>query len=169
MAIARKRRHRETGDMSLNVTSLMDVLTVLLFFLIKSFSVTSTSLLVPEGLALPHLDQAAGAEEALVVSLSKTDLRVGERRLAKLNSGSYSPSDVAGDGSTILPLKHALDKEIKKRNALFEGTDSSRIPPAKILLQVDKRLPFATVKLLLHTASQAGYSDYQFAVMKTLE
>ena len=53
MGRLKKRKKREALEYTLNVTSLMDVLTVLLFFLIKSYSVSAAALQVPQGMRLP--------------------------------------------------------------------------------------------------------------------
>ncbi len=167
MALIRnKKRRMEIADANVNITALMDVLVVLLFFLIKSFSVSASQIIPPPGMRLPASEVKIPAAESVLVSLSKKELRVNNKIIARLASGRYRAEDIGDDGRTILPLQTFLMKEIKKRNAIYEGAgDLSFLPPAKILIQADKRLSFKTMKYLLHTASVSGYGDYQFVIL----
>ena len=149
----------------MNITSLMDVLTVLLFFLIKSFSMTASQVEIPAGIRVPAAVSQQQMEEGLAVSLSKEALIYQGQVIAKLNNGHFNPSDIGPDKRTILPLQQILDKENKKRMGIFKNAGNlSLLPPGKIIVQSDKQLTFGTMKYLLHTASYANYNDFQFVV-----
>ena len=151
MALIRKRSKKmDLSEANVNITALMDVLVVLLFFLIKSFSVSASQLNPPKDLRLPASMVETPVEEALLISLSHGELRGKGELLTGLVRGSFQTMDIGDDGRTILPLKQFLDQEIKKRNELYgENIDVSKLPPAKILIQADRRLRFQTMKYLL--------------------
>jgi biopolymer transport protein ExbD len=161
-----KRKKRHLPEQAMNITSLMDVLTVLLFFLIKSFSMTASQVEIPEDLRLPAAVSTDQFEEGLAVSLSKNSLVYHGQVLATLQNGRFKPADIGPDKRTILPLQQILDKENKKRMGIFKNAGNlSMLPPGKILIQSDKTLTFGTMKYLLHTASSANYGDFQFVVV----
>lgn len=167
--MALPRRIRKTGitleDGNISITSLMDVLTVLLFFLIKSFSVSTQALSPPQDVQLPLASQEENAEEAITVSLSPNEVRVNSQVLTKLKGGRFPASEIGEDGRTLQPLKRYLDLQMQKRNAVYKGEgDISFLPPGKVLIQAHKDLPYGLVKVLLHTSAITGYSDYQFVV-----
>lgn len=160
-----KKRHRHLPEQNLNITSLMDVLSVLLFFLIKSFSMTASQIDIPDGIRVPAAVSQEQMEEGIAVSLSKDSLIFQGQVIAKLNNGRFNPSDIGSDRRTIVPLQAILDKENKKRMAIFKNAGSlSMLPPGKIIVQSDKNLTYGTMKYLLHTASYANYNDFQFVV-----
>jgi len=165
-----KRRSRITAklpEVSINITSLMDVLTVLLFFLVKSFSVTSASVDLPKDVRLPASVSDDQFEEGVTVALSKEALYFHNKPIIKLSNGHFKSDDLAGDRKTLIALKDILDRENAKRKSVFQGAgDLSFLPPGKIVIQSDKKLPFGVVKHLLHTATVAGYTDYQFVIQK---
>src|SRR4051794_2032249 len=166
MGHLKKRKHRrELMEFTLNVTSLMDVLTVLLFFLVKSYSVSQAALATPQGLRLPASTANGELEETVAVALTAKELRVNNNVLVTLTNGRFDAKDLGRDGRTIMPLKKLLDEEYAKRNQLFsaEGTTEG-LPPGRVLIQSDKALEFATIKFLLHTAAQSHYNDYEFVV-----
>ncbi|MGE0615227.1 MAG: ExbD/TolR family protein [Bacteriovoracia bacterium] len=158
----RRKRHIE-GD--LNINALMDVLTVLLFFLIQSYTVSTTAITPPKGMRLPASTSMTKIEESVSVSLSATELRANNQLLLKLHRGQLSPIDLGEDQRTITVLKSFLEKEYRKKNQIYEGAgDLSFLPAASVLVQADKDLPFALVKHVLNTVATVGYKDYQFVV-----
>ncbi len=165
MALRKRKHKREQLEFSLNVTSLMDVLTVLLFFLVKSYSVSQTALAMPEGLRLPASLVKADLEETVSVALTGKELRINNAVVATLVDGKFEAKDLSKDGRVVLPLKNFLDEEYKKRNAVFSSAGmTENLPPGRVMIQSDKDLSFGIVKFVLHTAAVANYNDYEFVV-----
>jgi biopolymer transport protein ExbD len=164
----KKTRKALTIADNINITPLLDVLTVLLFFLIKSMSVTSISLNTPDDIKLPISYIEANAEEAVLISLSKNSLNVDQEEIMKLDDGKYKNSEIGADQRTLRPLFDILEKKYKQRLALYEGVegvDLKNIPAPKLLIQADKEITFSSMKHMLHTVAKAGYTDYQFIVL----
>jgi len=160
----RKARHRMT-DSNVNITALMDILTVLLFFLIKSFSLSSTSLSIPDGVRLPASFTNSPVVDAVKLSLSEKELKADHQLLANLKNGQFRGSDLSRDHKTITSLKEYLDVQMQKKKALIpEGAREEDETFGKLIIQADKELSFKTLKLVLHTAASSGYEDYQFIV-----
>src|SRR4051794_11855286 len=166
MGHLKKRKHRrELMEFTLNVTSLMDVLTVLLFFLVKSYSVSQAALQIPQGLRLPASTVKGELEETVAVALTQKELRVNNQVLITLENGRFPAKELGKDGKTITSLKHMLDDEYARRNAVFAEEGSiDNLPPGRVIIQSDKQLEFALVKYVLHTAALAHYNDYAFVV-----
>ncbi|HLE12512.1 MAG: hypothetical protein A2504_03530 [Bdellovibrionales bacterium RIFOXYD12_FULL_39_22] len=161
-----KRRRVNLPEAGVNITSLMDVLTTLLFFLITSFSVNSVTLDTPDKIVLPSSEIKAQAEEAITVALSKSGIWANGQLVAKINGQSFIKKDIADDQRTVIPLRDFLTKELKKRYSFFKDVgDLSKLPPNRIIIQADKDMPFSLVKLMLHTSAATGYADYQFVVV----
>ncbi len=163
LKIRHKKKH--ALELSLNITSLMDVLTVLLFFLLKSFSVTSNSLETPAGIRLPASVAVASLEEAVNLSYGKDGVRLDTALVVPAREGLWDGSAVDRDGRTLVALKKALEEMYAKRNlAMAKTVAPEDLPPGRILIQADREIPFAQVKHVLHTAALAGYSDFRFVV-----
>lgn len=166
MSLKKSKRKKHILDPNVNITALMDVLTVLLFFLIKSFSVSSAALRPPDGIRLPASLVQAPAKEAVTLSITKNEILANNKVVLKLNQGKFRTLDIGKDDRTLIPLQNYLDTQMKKRNAIYAGAgDLSFLPPAELLIQADRKLPFGVLKYLLHTAAVTGYSDYQFIVV----
>lgn len=163
---AKRNRRINLAPAEINITSLLDVLTVLLFFLIKSFAVSPAAIVPPEDLRLPASVIKDQMEESVTVVLTHNKLMMNEQVVMNVKDGQFNGADLGEDQRTIVKLHQMLVKEFEKKKALFEkaGGGTHMMPPGKILIQSDKRLKFKTVKLLLHTVASAGYTDYQFVV-----
>ena len=160
-----RHRHREPLEFSLNITSLMDVLTVLLFFLLKSFTVSSTSMDVTNGLRLPASSHEKKIEDTITLAFTPTEIRSGNEVLVRLSKGNFRPVDIGPDHRTLLPVQSFLKEQLVKRNEIFgKSVDKKLLPPGRLLIQADQSLPFEKVKFLLHSASTSGYSDFDFVV-----
>ncbi len=164
---SRRINRRELPEMSLNMNALMDVLTVLLFFLLKSISMGAAEINTPKDLKLPIAISEDKAENAVTVSVSMDELRANDKTLSKLRKGRLAHNDLESDQRTVRALKEYLSKEMNKRMEVYRGSGNTGfLPDAKILIQADKNISFSTLKLILHTVAVVGYSSYEFVVTK---
>lgn len=164
MALRKKTMRRSLPEMGLNITSLIDVLTVLIFFLIRTMTVSSETFNIPKDLKLPVSVSDTEVQEATVVSVSKKDISVNHEVLLNLDTHKrYPASELGEDGKTLVKLKKRLDQERTKKKQIFVSKGGGEIvPPGRILIQADKDLSFETIKYVLHTVTSAGYTDFQF-------
>ncbi len=164
----KKKSHK--GKLTLqeiNITPLMDVLTVLLFFLIKIFTVNSMNLNVPNDVKLPESKSNGTPEELVTIVVSGKDIRTSDHVLVSYQRNKISDNEIAEDGRTITKVADYLKKQMDKRNKIYEGNPiPSNLPKGKIMIHADKDVSFKVLKYLLHTATVTGYSDYQFLTMK---
>jgi biopolymer transport protein ExbD len=159
MALKKRRPKRHLLELGLNITSLIDVLTVLIFFLLKSMTVTSVVISPPADLVIPRTASDTPLEDSVSVSLSNQELRMNNEVVVKLTDGQFDKTDFDSDRRTLKNLKTLLDKAAQEKRQ--PAADEL---PTKIIIQADKDLPFHTIQFLLHTAALSGFTDYQFVV-----
>jgi biopolymer transport protein ExbD len=185
MALKKRRVKRHLLVMGLNITSLIDVLTVLIFFLVKSMTVTSVVISPPADLKIPKTVSDTPLEDSVSISISNNELRLNNEFVLKLENGYVEKKLLDSDQRTIKPLKELLEKEYSKKYQSLENASvskkSERLPASniqnqstkneptekfqgKIIIQADKDLPFHSIQFLLHTAAVSGFTDYQFVV-----
>jgi len=161
-----KKKKVALKEISLNITSLMDVLTVLLFFLVKIFTVNSMNMTVPEGVTLPEAKLAKSVDESVTIIISKDIIATPEKTLHKLRNGQVASEDFKPDKRTLTHLYDYLKEQMDKKNKIFSGTEIENMPAGKIIFYADKDLSFGAIKYVLHTASQANYSNFNFLANK---
>jgi len=157
------RGRKQEGTMSLNLTSMMDMFTIILVFLIFSFSNQDQNLKLDGDLTLPESTAGLEFKWAINVNLTPTELKVEGNTIAKIRNGKLPSSKVDKEKKRILPLYNLLKKyrEIENQESVNPTEDETVIS-----FQADKNLPFEIVDLVMKTSAQAGYPNFRFVVMK---
>jgi len=133
------------------ITSLVDVMTILLVFLIKNFSVDSDVVSPPPNVDLPLSTSQKPAQARCAVTITKEQIIAGDRAVA--NTADVERSD----SLVIEPLRVMMA-------ALLPGCAVDENGAAVILC--DKDVNFAVVKKVMSTCSKAGVVDYSILVLK---
>ncbi len=128
------------------LTSLIDVMTILLVFLIQNFSVEGNLITPSDDLTLP---------------ISSVDVRP-----EMLVSVQISNSAVMLDGEVIIQNSLFVDTEEYMIPSLLERMkiEFERVKQPKLMLEVDRELDFNVVKRVAFTCSKAGFSDFSILV-----
>lgn len=164
MGYGRKRYEfniKKNSTFGLNITSMTDMFTILLVFLLQNYS--ATDVLTPEqGVNLPTSSTDANPVESLKLSVSPTELKIEGRTIASLKDADFAGADIdPKDTNFILPLFRELDK-VAKENA---GKNTAHIEQGKILLQADQSLNYAVLRKVMYTASMAGFPKLKLATI----
>jgi biopolymer transport protein ExbD len=133
------------------ITSLVDVMTILLVFLIKNFSVDSDVVSPPPSVELPLSTSQKPAQPRCAVTITKTEIIAGDRVVATVANVEKS------DSLVIEPLRAMMA-------ALLPGCiiDAN----GSVVILCDKDVNFAVVKKVMSTCSKAGVIDYSILVLK---
>ena len=160
-----RKKPKETGEVALQITSMADIFTILLVFLLKGLSSDAIQISPNSGTKLPsgiHTTQIA--EQALQIELSQASLLIEKNVILNLNHYQLDPSAIAKDG-TIAALTERLIQERERQKIISKENDTVKIDSKAIILS-DEKIPFSTMKLVLKTLSSHGYSEIKFGVIK---
>ncbi len=157
----RKRAH-QSDEMALQITSMADIFTILLVFLLKSYSSSSMAIQPAAGTQLPSGHPAEASIEALKVEITEGSILVEGASVATLNG--FALSD-AGASGVSQGLSAALEKERKRQLLIAQSNSDVKVDP-KIIVVADQRAPYATIKGVLASAALHGYTDFKLAVAK---
>lgn len=158
------KKRRESEEMSLQITSMADIFTILLVFLLKSFATGAVNVTPSSGMLLPEAHAGEASVEALKVEISESAIQVEGKPVLPLNKFQFGSGEVQGNGTSVT-LAKALEKE-RQRQVLIAKTNSDVKVDAKIMIVADQRAPYATIKSVLASAAVHGYTDFKLAVVK---
>lgn len=158
-----KRRHMPE-DMALQITSMADVFTILLVFLLKSYTTSAVNLSPTQGLKMPEAQAGEAPVEALKLEVSETAVQVEGQAVLKLENFKVQPAELEANGSSK-SLDKALERQ-RQRQLLIAKANSDVKVDAKILVVADQRVPYSTIKTVLASAAVNGYTDFKLAVVK---
>ncbi|HEY3586183.1 MAG TPA: biopolymer transporter ExbD [Myxococcaceae bacterium] len=165
-ALARKKRkERESaGEIrELNITAMMDMMTIILVFLLKSYAASSISLTQSEDIKPPISSTRAVPKDTVAVTITQRDILVGDRVVVTLENGQVPANQL--DGRLVKPLDQALRREVEKLKVI-----AARNPAAPFSRELsvigDRKIPYDLLLTVLYTAGQAELENYRFVVLQ---
>ena len=149
----RKNRNKTMVDM--NLVSLIDVFTILIFFLLSSASGVEL-LASPKAVKLPVSTADKSPKETIVVVVSADDILVEGRRVATVTEA------MASQGDLIAPLKAELDLQSTREVVRAENKAQGKA----VTIMGDKDIPYSLLRKVMYTSARANFSDVVFAVRR---
>jgi biopolymer transport protein TolR len=148
-----KSRNKTMVDM--NLVSLIDVFTILIFFLLSNSGGVET-LPSPKAVQLPESVAERAPRETVIVVVSGSEILVGGRKVANV------AEVMATEGDLIAPLKAELELQagrvvIRKENE----ADAKRLT-----IMGDKDIPYRLLRKIMFTGARANFADVSFAVRR---
>lgn len=169
-----RRNAREPEIDFLNITAMLDLMTIILVFLLKSLSASSASIPQSKDLTLPDsVITSEAAQEGVVILISKTQILVGDdpnpivllpSREQLAQSGVDSRFKRSGPNDLyIVPLANALShaRETDKAIRTAKGLDPSS---SEAVIVADASTPYRLLIEVLFTAGQAEFGKYHLMV-----
>ena len=153
-------RSQKFAPPKLMITSMMDMFTIILIFLLFQFSEKAETLHLMEGIDLPVSSAKMEHEENIKLILTRNGLHIGEDLIAQVNKGTVMGLDLQNPKDSVLYQR--LAQQFAK--SAVESGDAQ--PKNHILLLCDKRHSFKTINSIVKTAALAGYPNFQFGVLK---
>jgi len=151
----------------LNITPMMDMMTILIVFFLKSFSVSSENVSLSDDLMLPRSSALVKTHEAVKVTITRRAILVEDAQVAAVKKGEVDAS-IKRDGPSsflINPLLDLLQKHATRLKTLerrgrgrFEG---------EVVIVSDQTVPYRLLSEVLYTAGQAEFAKYRLMVLKS--
>ncbi len=151
-----KHHARNKSTATLNLVSLMDIFTILVFFLLVNSSNVETLPNV-KNLQLPESIAEEKAKETVVILIGEEDLVVQGRAIAKI------VDVLAIQGNDIPELRQAL-KSQNDRVLRREAQDD--IAGREVTIMADKEIPYRLLKKVMATCTESDYGQISLAVLQ---
>ncbi len=153
-----ERRSRNQTMVDMNLVSLIDVFTILIFFLLSNSGGVEI-LPSPKAVQLPESVSEKAPRENLIVVVSGSEILVDGRKIANV-------ADVlAMEGDLIAPLKAELDLQANRQVIRKENEAQSK----QLTIMGDKDIPYRLLRKIMVTSARANFSDVSFAVRQRIE
>ncbi|MCO1334422.1 biopolymer transporter ExbD [Microbulbifer sp. OS29] len=164
--MARSHKRKKTSGM--NLTSLMDVFTILVFFLLTNTS-SNEALEPPKVITLP--DSVVETKPRETVTLMVT----AEEILVESSSVVITSEVIESEEIVIESIKQAMIAELDKAIGVAlastaEGeseTQGEQEPePPEVNILADRGIPFSLLKKVMSSCTAAGYTKVSLAVIQ---
>jgi biopolymer transport protein ExbD len=152
---------RATSSIStfLTLTSLVDLFTNLVLFLIYNFSAEGSAIPSAERLKLPESLAQQTPRTTVTVMVTQTDIFLEGKRIA----GTEAVLQV--DDLLIPDLKKELDYEAE-RGKYFSGLTPDKAFDGRITILGDKHIPFRLLEKVMFTCSEAEFGQIDLGVLR---
>jgi len=151
-----KHHKRNRGAGALNLVSLMDIFTILVFFLLVNSSDVET-LPNTKDLQLPESIAEEKAKETVVILIGETDIIVQGTPVAKV-------ADVMNiKGNDIPALREAL---VSQNDRVLRREAQQDIEGREVTIMGDKEIPYRLLKKVMATCTASDYGQISRAVLQ---
>lgn len=155
----RNRKKQKYVPPKLMLTSMMDMFTIILIFLLFSFSEDPETLKLGKDLDLPRSNSQASYTKAIKIVLSKSELRVNDEVMAQVQNQQIVGLETEDLKSSSLFQRLKTYRESHKM-------EDSKSQAQHVLFMCDKTHSFTTINNVIKTAGLAGFANFQFAVLE---
>ena len=155
-----RRRFKTAGPVKLQLTSLMDMFTIILVFLLVSMSSEDYDFVRDESVSLPLSRSQGRFEPAVNVVVSEGYVKVEENVVAQLPGGEVSDEQFRSG------RLEAVVRAMRRARERLEREQRDENSEQVVLVQADRSLPYRTVYLVLRSCSIAGFNRFRVVIQK---
>jgi biopolymer transport protein ExbD len=148
------RKSRNAAGLDMNLVSLIDVFTILIFFLLSN-SGEVDKLPNNGSIKLPESVADAQPKDTLVVLVSGEDIVVGSKLVAKVADVMGSKDDLIAPLKAELQSVQARQQVVLEKNAALAKT---------VTIMGDKNIPYQLLRKVMVTCVKSNFTDVSFVV-----
>lgn len=149
--------------LEIDITSLLDILVILLVFLIKSYNTSGIIVNIPEGIELPTSKAMSISEPGVLIQVSQEKIWVDDELIWEKDAQSGRVYDHGG--RRIIPLFDKLSTLRERAKQIEKSAPNAKKFQGLVNLVVDKTVRYKKLKQLMYTSAAAGYRKYKFVVL----
>lgn len=161
----RMQRHRRSGYAALMLTSMVDMFTILVLYLIQQFNSTGQILFVDPDVKLPE------AHRALAITGNPPVITIDKNEVSLQGKPVELTESLKKEGVWDAPkLEEALKQMRELSIGVADATGGQLVTDTAkglIMIQADVNVPYMLVKKVMFIASKAGFDRVDFAVTRT--
>jgi biopolymer transport protein ExbD len=164
----RKARERAGEIKELNIVAMMDMMTIILVFLLKSYQASAINVNMSQDLAIPASSTQLHPQENITVTVSLKEVAVNDRKVLQVDGGVIPVAAKEGaraDAFYVGVVYDALKREVDKQKYIAQYNKDAPFT-GRVNVVADKKIPYRTLMEILYTAGQAELGEYKFMVLK---
>jgi biopolymer transport protein ExbD len=145
----------------LRLTSMMDILTVLLLFLLKSFVVEGEVITPVPGVDLPESTSKTTPSASVVIAIFDDNVMMDGEVVASVSDA------IADEDLLIETLADHLDTARERALEIARRRGGSEEFEGRVAIQGDRQIEFAILQRVMYTCSFTGFENISLAVIGT--
>ncbi len=169
----RRMKRKKFVPPKVQITAMMDMLTIILIFLLTSYSDSPESLTLEKSMSLPHSTAQLAYQKNISLILTEKMLKLEDEVVGTITNGKLDglKSDNLKDSLLFRRLDIMRHQADVKRSEMQGVQESEKVfgkeqSSDHILFFCDKNISFKTINTIIKIAGLAGYPNFQFAVLR---
>jgi biopolymer transport protein ExbD len=155
-AASKKGHGKKQVYAALNLTAMVDMLTIMVVFLLQTFSASGEIAFVQKNLTLPDATNWVDLERAPVVSVTSEVVTLDGMPMA-------SGEELQKTEGVDMKITQLHDQLVVLKNN-FKLINPGTPFPGTVIVQSDKTVDFKILKKVMYSLAVAGYQNMNFAV-----
>jgi len=158
-----------SDSMSLNVMPMLDIFSILVTFLLMSYSTDPTNHDIDQNLELPDSVTLVSMDEVPSITVNKNEILVNTKKVITLQNGKIPQGNI--QQGAAYPVYQELVEIQKVNKAAAEqlrgSTDSEKkAKPGEITIEMDRKHDFELLRRLMLAGQQAEFITFKLLVAK---
>jgi len=158
-APSKGKKHRRPSATTPQLTSMMDMMVIMLLFLLKAYSVSGALIKPAQGVDLPNSTVMNEPQKVLSLIVTREGVYEDQSSIPGRKIEDLAP--LQDDNLIELPQLLAFLNQAQERNRQLGRDEKSTLT-----VQGDKTIPYRWVLKIINTCSNAGFDKIDFVVMK---
>lgn len=160
--IQRNKRIKKREALDVDITSLLDILVILLVFLLQSYNASNLALHLAENTTPPESKARDLGENRILIQVNADhEIWVNDEKL---------PVKITTRNQTFSPLAEKLNDAlavigVDRNIASTDEGDEIDLEQKEVNLVFDRDLPYEIISVVMETANSVGLSQFKFIVM----
>jgi biopolymer transport protein ExbD len=158
----------------LNITAMLDIMTIILVFLLKSLGESSAAIPQSDDLRIPtSILRSEPSQEGIKVTISKSQIMVGDNpvlelpeRQVQVQTGAGAKHKRGGPNDLyIVPLGNAM-QDARKLDKAIRGAAGEDVSMSEAVIIADETTPWRLFIEVLFTLGQSEFGRYHLMVIQ---
>lgn len=157
----------EGGDsLSLNLTPMLDIFSILVTFLLMSYSTDPVNHDVDKNLELPDSVTIVNMDELPSIIVNRDEIFVNDNKIVSLENGKVPSQDISQ--GAIIPVYNELQKlaDQNKKIAARLNDENKKSKPGVITIEMDKKHDFELLRRIMLAGQQAEFITFKLLVAR---
>lgn len=158
--------NESSDSLSLNLMPMLDIFSILITFLLMSFSTDPVNYNTNAGVELPESLTMAALDETPSIIVSKTEVKVNDKVVSTITAGDVPASDQ--QQGAVYPVFQELEKLMEANKRALKGrvTELDKGRLATLTMEMDSGHRFKLMKRIMLAAQQAEFITFKLMVSK---
>jgi biopolymer transport protein ExbD len=158
------RRNKPEESANLNLTSLMDVVSIIVVYLLKNYGADPVLIMPTAGQKIPMSVADSPIQDGIPVYIAARSITFGSKKIVQIDeNGDIDPA--ALQNHLIGPLYDAMAEEADKAKQMAAAQGQEEWS-GRVILVGDQKLKFSTLVDVMYTAGRAEFREYAFCVIQ---